>query len=287
MSVQAITWAIEDAPDVPAHCVSLLIGLANHADQDGRNSFPGQGTLAAYTRKSDRAVRNDLAELEARRLIARGDQRLVAHIPGDRRPVVWDLSMQDAGKAASARQARRAQDTNGHDRKPTSAREPATAGSGVPDGRKPTTARPEVQYQTTGSGLPTNRQRTVPEPSGEDAPEPDKQEPRFAGRCSEHGDDAEPPNCGPCADARRRHASSVAAAAPERAAASEVLAGIEARVRSGPVNPVGSRGNARGAAACRAAIPGSAGAGAQPTARRNRPAARRGYAPDMATGPER
>ena len=39
MSLEAIAWAITDAPDVPPECVSLLVGLANHADSRGRGAY--------------------------------------------------------------------------------------------------------------------------------------------------------------------------------------------------------------------------------------------------------
>lgn len=93
MSVQAITWALEDAPDVPARLVSTLIALANHAGRTGRGSFPGNDTLSEYTRKSVRQVKRDLEELVELRLISEGDQQLVAHMRADRRPRVWDLAM--------------------------------------------------------------------------------------------------------------------------------------------------------------------------------------------------
>jgi len=38
-----------------------------------------------------RTVRRRLAELEARGIIARGDQRAVEHLPADKRPIVWDV----------------------------------------------------------------------------------------------------------------------------------------------------------------------------------------------------
>lgn len=93
MSVQAITWVLEDAPGLPAHLVGVMIGLANHADRSGRGSYPSQALLAQYARKTERSVRRDLTELEELKLIFRGDQRLVQHLRGDERPVVWDLAM--------------------------------------------------------------------------------------------------------------------------------------------------------------------------------------------------
>lgn len=127
MSVEAIAWVLNEAADVPSSAVAALIGLANHATPDGRNAYPTQKLLARYARKSDRQVRRDLADLEARGLIRRGDQRIVEHIPIDRRPVVYDLVM-----------ARR-KDLDG--RTSTSARTSTS-------GRTPVTKRPDAHVRT-------------------------------------------------------------------------------------------------------------------------------------------
>jgi hypothetical protein len=93
VSIEAIRWALSVAPDVPPNLLAPLITLADHANEYGM-SYPSQELLAFEVRKSDRAVRNDLAALEARCLIRRGDQRFVAHLPVDRRPVVWEMAME-------------------------------------------------------------------------------------------------------------------------------------------------------------------------------------------------
>jgi hypothetical protein len=95
VSVQAYAWVLEDAPDLKPHLVATLLGLANHADRDGKGTYASVPTLMHYTRKtSARAVRNDLVELEGSGLIRRGNQAMVMHLPPDRRPVVWDLAME-------------------------------------------------------------------------------------------------------------------------------------------------------------------------------------------------
>lgn len=95
MSVEAIKWALNDAPDVPPQLVSVLVGLANHAGSDGRGAFASQATLARYARKSDRAVRNDLKELLRLGLIRVSEnQGAAAHIRADLRPVVYDLALE-------------------------------------------------------------------------------------------------------------------------------------------------------------------------------------------------
>ncbi|ADL48495.1 helix-turn-helix domain-containing protein [Micromonospora aurantiaca (nom. illeg.)] len=94
MSIEAVSWALNDAPEVPPTALVTLIGLANHAHPDGRAAWPSQTRLAHYGRKGVRAVQRDLAELERRGLIRRGNQRHVQHMPADRRPVVWDLAVE-------------------------------------------------------------------------------------------------------------------------------------------------------------------------------------------------
>ena len=101
MSLEAMIWALEQAPDVPHQCVGVLMGLANHADPQGRGAYAGQKLLAGYARKGDRSVRNDLTPLLALGLIRKGDQSLAAHIPADCRPIVYDLALER--KQASAR----------------------------------------------------------------------------------------------------------------------------------------------------------------------------------------
>ncbi len=94
MTVLTMAWALKKAavPDDPlAHLV--LIGLADHADDDGTGAFPSVRTLASYARCTTRTVQAKLRVLEAVCLIRRGDQRLVERLPANRRPVVWDLVM--------------------------------------------------------------------------------------------------------------------------------------------------------------------------------------------------
>ena len=116
MSLEAISWALTQAPDVPPECVSLLVGLANHADSLGRGAYAGQKLLASYARKTDRSARNDLAKLLSIGLIRHGDQKLAAHIPADCRPVVYDLALErkhaSGRKQDSARQSASAATTD-------------------------------------------------------------------------------------------------------------------------------------------------------------------------------
>lgn len=161
MSVEAITWVLKDAPDVPPQLVSTLIGLANHASPDGRNAYPSQGTLARYTRKDERTVRRDLAKLVDIGLIQKGDQRIVDHLPKDRRPVVYDLAVWrrmdlDGGTPTSGR-------TSTPARTPTSERGDAHVLPGgtptSPRGGTPTSAKPSYEPSVEPSG---NQERRGP-----------------------------------------------------------------------------------------------------------------------------
>lgn len=95
MSLEAIGWVLREAPGVPSQCVSVLIGLAEHADKLGRGAYPSAATLAAYARKSERQVRYDLALLVDAKLIRPGDQsEPMRKYPPNRRPVSYDLAME-------------------------------------------------------------------------------------------------------------------------------------------------------------------------------------------------
>lgn len=174
MSLKAWSWVLEEAPDVPPHLVGTLAGLANHADKRGRGSYPSQELLAFYTRKSDRAVRKDLRQLEELALIRRGDQRLVAHLAADERPIVWDLAIER--KRAEPRPGKDTRDRN-HSSAPTAEGTGTVVPAQQAEGPEPQ-FRPEPQYRAepqfqrgrnsssegTGTGVPTNRPGTVLEP---------------------------------------------------------------------------------------------------------------------------
>ncbi|WPM94295.1 replication initiation protein [Arthrobacter phage Marchesin] len=88
-----MVWALKTAPvpDPIAHLV--LIGLADHANDDGTAARPSVAVLAEYARCSPRSVQNKLRTLEECGLIWKGDQRGVEHLPANRRPVVYDLNL--------------------------------------------------------------------------------------------------------------------------------------------------------------------------------------------------
>ncbi len=100
MTIEAIAWALNDAP-IPrdrrdaSSLAMVLVGLANHADPDGRNAFPSNATLIRYTRLSERSVRNLLREFETLGLVTGSDPEIVAAYirRADRRPNGYDLNL--------------------------------------------------------------------------------------------------------------------------------------------------------------------------------------------------
>lgn len=94
MSVEALSWLANDAPGVKPHWFGTLFALCNSANAEGKGALPTQALMAWQSRKDERAVRDDLRALEGAGLIRKGDQRMVSHLPPDKRPVVWDLALE-------------------------------------------------------------------------------------------------------------------------------------------------------------------------------------------------
>ncbi|MFJ3984361.1 helix-turn-helix domain-containing protein [Streptomyces fungicidicus] len=104
MSTEAMDWALEGAPPMPAQLVTTLAGLARHADKKGRGAYPSVARLAAYACKAERSVQRDLKQLRELGLIRLGDQSKVAHLPEGKRPEVYDLAVErtvPGGRASS------------------------------------------------------------------------------------------------------------------------------------------------------------------------------------------
>ena len=98
VNVDAVRWVLEDAGPVPAHQLSTLIVIAAHTStEDGRGAFPSIETIAELTRKSERAVRRDVADLTCLGLLLPGDKKLVKHLRADKRPNVYDVPMRPRG----------------------------------------------------------------------------------------------------------------------------------------------------------------------------------------------
>lgn len=71
----------------------VLVKLANVADVDGTRAFRHVGAMAKELGVSKRSVQRATKELQDRGLITLGDQRFTAHLPADKRPVVYDVCM--------------------------------------------------------------------------------------------------------------------------------------------------------------------------------------------------
>lgn len=80
----------------------VLLELANHANADGTAAYPSKPTMAETAECDVKTVQRHLRKLEAAGWIRRGDQELVSHYRADRRPIVYDVAMDDSIRAAWA-----------------------------------------------------------------------------------------------------------------------------------------------------------------------------------------
>lgn len=101
MSIEAMTWALSADVGDPTRKL-ILIGQANHAHKDGRNSWASHATIAEYVGCSSKTVQRHVKVLLAEGWIREGDQAQVAHVRADRRPVVYDLAMTEATRRSWA-----------------------------------------------------------------------------------------------------------------------------------------------------------------------------------------
>lgn len=93
MSIQAMAWALTEAPVPDATAHIILLALANNAKEDGSDAYPYVATIAKYARCTTRTVHNKLRELEKMGVINKGDQGVVSHYRPDKRPTVYNLNL--------------------------------------------------------------------------------------------------------------------------------------------------------------------------------------------------
>lgn len=95
MSIQAMSWALAQRIVTSASGRHVLLCLANYAGEDGRNAFPSVARLCDDTGLSERAVRNNLRDLEELGVIKPGNQAIAAAFisRADRRPTVYDIDL--------------------------------------------------------------------------------------------------------------------------------------------------------------------------------------------------
>lgn len=96
-----MAWALRVGADITPATKLVLLGLADHAHQDGSHAWPSVGRLARYANISQRQTRRCLRELEDLGLIEPSSWQ-PTHVRADRRPVCYQLAV-------------RLQSTTGHD----------------------------------------------------------------------------------------------------------------------------------------------------------------------------
>ncbi|AVD89635.1 helix-turn-helix domain-containing protein [Pseudomonas sp. SWI44] len=165
MSVQSMSWALEQRDIVDATARYVLLVLANYADKNGRGAFPSSASISDDTGLSIRTVKYKLDHLLEIGAIRLGNQAIAgAYIDRhDRRPTVYDLCVERGAPAAP-----------GSER---GANDDATGCSSRQNGVQTTTER--------GAGAAPNpsinHQGTTKEPKGPvaDAPAAPKKAPKF------------------------------------------------------------------------------------------------------------
>jgi len=93
VSIKVTSWVLNHAPvDNPALVLTLL-AMAERANDDGTDARQSVKTIASKARVSVRTAQRYLRSLEDMGLISRGDQRSVQHLRPDRRPMVYDINI--------------------------------------------------------------------------------------------------------------------------------------------------------------------------------------------------
>jgi hypothetical protein len=99
MSIEALTHVLSlNVGDSTRKLV--LVGYANHAHKDGTGAWAKPATVAEYANCSKRTVQRHVKVLLEDGYLREGDQGLVSHIPADRRPIVYEIAMDEATRIA-------------------------------------------------------------------------------------------------------------------------------------------------------------------------------------------
>lgn len=210
MSLQAMLWALNDAPTADPTHVLVLVALADRASDDGTDAYPSQKNIAWRARVSTRTVRRVLSALEQEGLIRRGDQSRTAQWKTPFRPTVWDLAIE----RKRPKEGEQAPDQEGPDEELQAAtdghldnltsRTPASFPGGHGRPQQADTAGHITVLQPSFKGSARSEERPPAAPAGEP--------PR---RCSKHEGTNHDGACGACGDARRSYDSWVRAAKPK------------------------------------------------------------------------
>jgi len=157
MTWQASVWALKQAPVYDSLRKMVLMGLADHAHDDGTKAFPTRRTIAEYACCSTRTVSRILAEFEDQGLISRGDQRMVKDFPEHLRPVVWDLNMSMVkprpGDTMSPADTPDTGDTGVTRPRDTGDKGPVTVVSHITTNKPP--SKPPIKDSSLGADAPT------------------------------------------------------------------------------------------------------------------------------------
>lgn len=180
MSTAAVVWALHKAPTRTPSQRLVLTHLAERADSEGRGAFPAVETIRLHLGMSERTVRQHLADLEADKLISRGDQNLSSYLRADQRPIVWDLDLtalrtdipEDVRDSPSRKRGRSGRARKFSGVQPTAPRPPRRgAANRTPsesDGVQPTAPRSPNETPERGAAQRANGvQPAAPEPSTE------------------------------------------------------------------------------------------------------------------------
>lgn len=98
MSWQATIWAASLPHSRVGHVpFRVLMLLADHAHDDGTSTWRSVSSIASILEVSERTVHRALRDLKNEVLIKEGDQRLVQHLPPNKRPRVYDLVIPKPG----------------------------------------------------------------------------------------------------------------------------------------------------------------------------------------------
>jgi len=108
VSVQAMTWALEQRLVSDPTARHVLLCLANYADKNGRGAFPSVASLADDTGLSARTVQAKLRVLEEQGIVVEGNRAVAAAYINrrDRVPTCYDIIM-ERGESTAPRTEQR------------------------------------------------------------------------------------------------------------------------------------------------------------------------------------
>lgn len=165
MSVQSMSWALEQRDIVDATARYVLLVLANYADKNGRGAFPSSASISDDTGLSIRTVKYKLDHLLEIGVIRLGNQAIAgAYIDRhDRRPTVYDLCVERGAPAAPGSERGANDDTTGCSSRHNGVQTTTERGAGA-------APNPSI-----------NHQGTIKEPKQPvaDAPAAPKKDPKF------------------------------------------------------------------------------------------------------------